>query len=134
MKRLRELGFEVTGYWYNPNVHPYSEHERRRETLAQYALDIDLAVIWGGALLVAALISWRWSGLLTATLSRDLLGTYLCAGVFTMLLWQVFQNVGMTLGIMPVTGLPLPFISYGGSSLVVCLAGSGALLNVSQHA
>ena len=53
-----------------------------------------------------------------AHLSRDLMGTYICAGVFTMLLWQVFQNVAMTLGLMPITGLPLPFISYGGSGMV----------------
>jgi rod shape determining protein RodA len=53
---------------------------------------------------------WR-----VAALSRDLLGTYICAGVFTMLLWQIFQNIAMTLGIMPITGLPLPLISYGGS-------------------
>ena len=53
-----------------------------------------------------------------AHLSRDLMGTYICAGVFTMLLWQVFQNVAMTLGLMPITGLPLPFISYGGSGTV----------------
>jgi rod shape determining protein RodA len=53
-----------------------------------------------------------------AHLSRDMFGTYICAGVFTMLLWQVFQNVGMTIKIMPVTGLPMPFISYGGSSLI----------------
>ena len=53
-----------------------------------------------------------------AHLSKDMVGTYVCAGVFTMILWQVFQNVAMTLGIMPVTGLPLPFISYGGSSLI----------------
>ena len=46
VKRLRELAFEVVGYWYNPNVHPFSEHERRRETLAQYAKEIDLPVIW----------------------------------------------------------------------------------------
>lgn len=65
-----------------------------------------------------------------ATLSRDLLGTYLCAGVFTMLLWQVFQNVGMTLGIMPVTGLPLPFISYGGSSLLSYFAMFGIVQSV----
>ncbi len=44
--RLREIGFDVTGYWYNPNVHPFSEHERRRETLARYASEIDLPVIW----------------------------------------------------------------------------------------
>ena len=62
--------------------------------------------------------------------SRDLLGTYLCAGVFTMLLWQVFQNVGMTIGIMPVTGLPMPFISYGGSSLLTYFAMLGIVQSV----
>ena len=65
-----------------------------------------------------------------ATLSKDLLGTYLCAGVFTMILWQVFQNVGMTLGIMPVTGLPMPFISYGGSSLITYFAMFGIVQSV----
>jgi predicted adenine nucleotide alpha hydrolase (AANH) superfamily ATPase len=45
-QRLRELAFEVTGYWYNPNIHPFSEHERRRETLARYADEIDLPMIW----------------------------------------------------------------------------------------
>jgi rod shape determining protein RodA len=65
-----------------------------------------------------------------AHLSRDLLGTYLCAGVFTMLLWQVFQNVGMTIKIMPVTGLPLPFISYGGSGLITWFALLGLVQSV----
>lgn len=78
------------------------------------------------ALFVVALMRiWR-----IATLSRDLFGTYICVGVFTMLLWQVFQNVGMTLGIMPVTGLPLPFISYGGSSLLVYFAMFGIVQSV----
>ena len=74
---------------------------------------------------VALIRIWR-----IAHLSRDLLGIYLCAGVFTMLLWQVFQNVGMTLQIMPVTGLPLPFISYGGSSLIVYFAMFGLVQSV----
>jgi rod shape determining protein RodA len=65
-----------------------------------------------------------------AHLSRDLMGTYICAGVSTMLLWQVFQNVGMTLGIMPVTGLPLPFISYGGSGQVTYFALFGLVQSV----
>ena len=78
------------------------------------------------ALFVVALMRiWR-----IATLSRDLFGTYVCVGVFTMLLWQVFQNIGMTLGIMPVTGLPLPFISYGGSSLLVYFAMFGMVQSV----
>ena len=62
---------------------------------------------------VALFRIWR-----IAHLSRDLLGTYICAGVFSMLLWQIFQNVAMTLGLMPITGLPLPFISYGGSGML----------------
>lgn len=78
------------------------------------------------ALFVVVLMRiWR-----IATLSRDLFGTYLCAGVFTMLLWQVFQNIGMTLGIMPVTGLPMPYISYGGSGLLVYFAMFGLVQSV----
>lgn len=73
---------------------------------------IGCAVILGLFALMLLRI-WR-----IAHLSKDMLGTYICAGVFTMILWQVFQNAAMTIGIMPVTGLPMPFISYGGSSLV----------------
>jgi rod shape determining protein RodA len=65
-----------------------------------------------------------------AHLSRDLMGTYICAGVSTMLLWQVFQNIGMTIGIMPVTGLPLPFISYGGSGQITWFAMFGLVQSV----
>jgi rod shape determining protein RodA len=68
---------------------------------------------------------WR-----VASLSKDALGTYICAGVFTMVLWQMFQNIGMTLGITPVTGLPMPFISYGGSSLIVYCSMFGLVQSV----
>ena len=63
-------------------------------------------------------------------LSRDSTGTFICAGVFSLLLWQVFQNIGMTVGIMPITGLPLPFISYGGSGTVSLFALIGLVQNV----
>lgn len=46
VKRLREEGWEVTGYWFNPNIQPYSEHERRREALAKFAEAVNLPVIW----------------------------------------------------------------------------------------
>lgn len=78
-----------------------------------------------GLFAVVLLRIWR-----IAHLSRDLLGTYLCAGVFTMTLWQAFQNIGMTLRILPVTGLPLPFISYGGSGLIVYFAMFGLVQSV----
>jgi rod shape determining protein RodA len=75
-----------------------------------------------------ALVVWRtWR---TATLARDLFGTLLCVGVLSMFVFQIFENVGMTMGIMPITGIPLPFMSYGGSSTVACFAGVGLVLNV----
>ena len=53
-----------------------------------------------------------------ARIAQDSLGYYICAGVFTMILWQAFQNIGMTVGITPVSGVPLPFVSYGGSHTI----------------
>lgn len=85
---------------------------------------VGAAVVIGLYALVLLRI-WR-----IAHLSRDLLGTYLCVGVFTMLLWQVFQNIAMTIGIMPITGLPLPWISYGGSGVVTFFALIGLVQNV----
>lgn len=63
-------------------------------------------------------------------LSRDVLGTYLCAGAFSIILWQVFQNIAMTVGIMPITGLPLPWVSYGGSGVVTFFALVGLVQSV----
>jgi len=68
---------------------------------------------------------WR-----VARLARDDFGLYLCTGVMTMIVWHVFENMGMTMGIMPVTGIPLPLVSYGGSSTVAFLAMIGLVQNV----
>ena len=83
------------------------------------------AAVLIGLYAIVLLRIWR-----IAHLSRDLLGTYLCVGVFSMLLWQVFQNIAMTIGIMPITGLPLPWISYGGSGVVTFFALIGLVQNV----
>jgi rod shape determining protein RodA len=66
----------------------------------------------------------------TAQIAQDRLGTLICAGVLAMLVFQVFQNVGMTMGIMPITGITLPFMSYGGSSVVASWLAVGLVLNV----
>jgi rod shape determining protein RodA len=63
-------------------------------------------------------------------LAKDPFGTYLAVGVGTMIAIQVFVNIGMTIGIMPITGIPLPLISYGGSGLVADLIGIGILMNI----
>jgi rod shape determining protein RodA len=71
-----------------------------------------------------------WRAFRIAMISKDSFGTYLAAGIASMLALQMFVNVGMAIGIMPITGIPLPFVSYGGSSLVVNSAAVGLLLNV----
>jgi rod shape determining protein RodA len=71
-----------------------------------------------------------WRGFRTALMSRDSFGTLLAAGITVMWAFQVFINVGMTVGIMPITGIPLPFVSYGGTSLVVNFIAAGLVLNV----
>lgn len=68
-----------------------------------------------------------------ARLAQDRLGTFLCAGVFTMILWQSFQNIGMTMGIMPVSGVPLPFVSYGGSHTVAFAIMIGLVQSVNMR-
>ena len=84
----------------------------------------------GSALVLAlfAMIVWRTSR--AARLAQDPFGSLCCMGVLAMFVAQVFENVGMATGIMPVTGIPLPFMSYGGSSVIVSFACIGLVGNV----
>ena len=87
----------------------------------------------GAVVLLAlfAIVLWRtWR---TARLARDFFGALVCVGVLAMLAFQMFENVGMTMGIMPVTGIPLPFMSYGGSSLIATFACVGLVANVGMR-
>lgn len=79
-------------------------------------------------LVLFGLVVWRtWRA---AALSKDLFGTLVCAGVLAMLVFQLFENAGMTMGIMPITGIPLPLFSYGGSSVIATFVAIGLVLNV----
>jgi len=79
-------------------------------------------------LILYGVIAWRvWRA---AVVARDLFGTLVCVGVLAIFLFQLFENMGMAMGIMPVTGLPLPFLSYGGSSTLTMFAAIGLVLNV----
>ncbi len=81
-----------------------------------------------GLLLLLGVVLWR--GLRIASRAKDAFGRLVAAGVVCWFAFQSFVNIGMTLGIMPVTGLPLPFVSYGGSSMFACLLAVGLLQNV----
>ncbi|HEX4484340.1 MAG TPA: rod shape-determining protein RodA [Solirubrobacteraceae bacterium] len=79
-------------------------------------------------LMLYALLIWR--ALRILAMSKDLFGTLVAAGVAAMLMFQVFVNVGMTIGIMPITGVPLPLMSYGGSSVITTLLAMGLLQSI----
>jgi rod shape determining protein RodA len=81
-----------------------------------------------GLLLLFAVLLWR--SFRIATQAADPFGTFLATGITAMFAIQMFVNVGMTMGIMPITGIPLPFVSYGGSALIVDFVAVGLLLNI----
>lgn len=81
-----------------------------------------------GVLVLLGLIASRI--LRTAFLARDQVGRVVCAGIFTFFAFSVFQNAGMTMGIMPVTGIPLPFFSYGGSALLCFFMAVGLVVSI----
>jgi rod shape determining protein RodA len=81
-----------------------------------------------GLLLAFGAVLWR--GIRIALIARDPFGSLVAAGVVAMFAFQAFVNIGMTIGIMPITGIPLPFVSYGGSSLIASFLAVGLLLNV----
>jgi rod shape determining protein RodA len=84
----------------------------------------------GSALLLSLFVLMVWRTWRAAVVARDLCGTLICVGVLAMLVFQIFENVGMTMGIMPIAGIPLPFMSYGGSAVVASFAAVGLVLNV----
>ncbi len=92
----------------------------------------ELGLVGAGVLIVLfAVLLWR--ALVIATRAEDMFGRVAAAGIACWLGFQTFQNIGMCLGIMPVTGVPLPLVSYGGSSMFASLVAVGLLLNIQRR-
>jgi cell division protein FtsW len=88
-----------------------------------------------GALFVVALFAiFLWRGMRASWRTEDLFGRYLAVGITSMVVLQAFINISVVLGLMPTKGIPLPLVSYGGSSLFVTLACVGVLLNITKQA
>jgi rod shape determining protein RodA len=84
----------------------------------------------GASLLLALYLLVLWRGLRIVTVARDLYSAIVAGGIVVALLFQIFVNIGMTMGIAPITGIPLPFVSVGGSSMIANLAAMGILLAI----
>jgi cell division protein FtsW len=87
----------------------------------------------GAAVLVAGYCAFAYAGLRLALSCKDPFGKRLAAGITTLVCGQAAINLCAVLGIAPLTGIPLPFVSYGGSSLIVLLAAVGVLLNIAVN-
>ncbi len=88
----------------------------------------------GTVLVLTLLFVFAWRGYRAALLAPDYYGSLLAVGITTMITLQALMNIGVISGVLPVTGITLPFISYGGSSLAITLIGVGILLNISRGA
>lgn len=99
-----------------------------------YAVIAEETGFVGAVAVLLALLVIGWRGLRIAANAQDRFGAFLAVGLTTMMAVQGLINISVVLGLLPTKGLPLPFVSAGGSSMIVSLVGLGILLNVSQHA
>ena len=120
----RGLGYSVQKLFYLP--YPHTDF-----IFAVLAEELGLI---GASLMVACFCLITWRGLRTVSRAPDAFGAFLALGLTTMIAVQAFINISVVLGLLPTKGIPLPFLSAGGSSLIISLAGMGVLLNISQRA
>ena len=87
-----------------------------------------------GAIIILILyFTLLWRALIVARKAKDKFGEYVVIGIISMFSFHIFQNIGMAVGLMPVTGIPLPFLSYGGSSLITNLLAVGLIMNINMR-
>jgi cell division protein FtsW len=98
-----------------------------------YAVIAEEMGLIGATVIVACFAVIAWRGLRAATLAPDSFGAFLAIGLTMMLVLQALVNMSVVLGMMPTKGIPMPLVSFGGSSLLINLLGIGVLLNISQH-
>jgi len=118
------LGYSVQKLGYLPYPH----------TDFIYAIVSEELGLAGASVLLVCFCLITWRGLKTASRAPDAFGSLLALGLTAMIAVQAFVNMSVVLGLLPTKGLPLPFVSAGGSSLIMSLAGMGVLLNISQRA
>ncbi|HUK25187.1 MAG TPA: putative lipid II flippase FtsW [Terriglobales bacterium] len=99
-----------------------------------FAVTAEELGLFGSLVIVALFAVFLWRGMRIALRTQDMFGRLLAVGITCMIVVQAFINISVVLGLMPTKGIPLPFISYGGSSLFITLACVGVLLNVSKQA
>lgn len=98
-----------------------------------FAVTIEAIGFVGGLVLILLYLAVVFRCLYLAIHAKDHLGTYIIIGVMSMFMFHIFENMGMTMGAMPITGIPLPLMSYGGSNMLTTMASFGLVLNVAMR-
>jgi rod shape determining protein RodA len=98
-----------------------------------FSVTIEAIGFLGGLLLIGLYMGVIFRSLYLATRAKDHFGTYIIIGVVSMFMFHIFENMGMTMGAMPITGIPLPMISYGGSNMLTTMTAFGLVLNVGMR-
>jgi cell division protein FtsW len=118
----------------------YGHSVQKYQYLPEVAGDSIFAVIaeeFGFLLTVGFLalyVAFLWRGLVIAEKAPNAFGRYLVVGIISWIGCQALVNIGAMVGIFPITGVPLPFVSYGGTALAMVMIGCGIILNISKHA
>ena len=99
-----------------------------------FAVTAEELGLWGAMLVLVLFGIYLWRGWLASLHAPDEFGRYVAAGLTLTIVCQALINLSVVLGLVPPKGIPLPFLSYGGTSLVLSLAATGILLNISRHA
>ena len=99
-----------------------------------FAVTAEELGLLGSLIVVSLFIVFLWRGIRTSARTPDMFGRFLAVGITSMIVVQAFINISVVLGLMPTKGIPLPFVSYGGTSLLCALASVGVLLNISKQA
>jgi rod shape determining protein RodA len=98
-----------------------------------FSVTVEALGFVGGAIIIALYLLLILRTIYQASKAKDTLGSLIIVGVVSMIIFHVFENIGMTMGLMPVTGIPLPFMSYGGSSMLTNMFAYGLVLNVAMR-
>ena len=98
-----------------------------------FAVFAEEAGFLGATLLILLFVAFAWRSMIVAKRTKDLFGKLVITGIASWIVIQAFVNMGSMIGLLPLTGIPLPFISYGGSALIAELIGLGVLLNISRN-
>jgi cell division protein FtsW len=117
------LGESRAKYGFLPNAH----------TDFIFAIISEELGLLGALTVVAMFVAFAWLGTRTALRAPDRFGTLVAAGITAWITAQAIVNIGGVVGLLPITGLTLPFVSFGGTSLMVCMAATGILLNIARQ-